>query len=365
MTDRLRRLLDSYLQACARLVLSRHKPLIVGITGTAGKTTTKEMLASILRDPDVQTRFGQAVVTSGNLNDNSGVPLTILGFSDFIGGRLKPFLMYPYVALRAVRLALRKAYPRLLVLEFGTHKHGNLHELVRLARPNIGVVTNVGPAHLETLGSLQGVADEKAALVISPPKDGAVILGSGHAFIDYFAKLAKAPVTVVEGVGYELNRNIAREVGRRLGIAEDVIERGLADFAPPARRLERSELRELTLIDDSHNANPISMRFALDTLLATAASSRKVAVLGSMAELAEESAMEHAAIGQAARAAADVVVGVGENAKAYQPDYWFKDADACCDELMSHLEPGDLVLVKGSGSSGVPQVADFLISQAS
>ena len=232
MTEWFRRSLDRYVQACAWLVLKRHRPLIVGITGTAGKSTTKEMLASILSEEAAVARFGPALTTPGNMNDDRGLPLTVLGFKDWIVyGRLKPLFLYSLMPVRAAALALRSNYPGLLVLEFGTHKHGHLHELVRLARPLIGVVTNVGAAHLETLGSLEGVANEKAALVISPPRHGAVILGSGHSFVDYLASRAKAPVTVVDGVGFDLNRNVAREVARQLGLSSEGCCQTNAHFA--------------------------------------------------------------------------------------------------------------------------------------
>lgn len=360
------RWLHLYLQACAKLVLRAHRPLIVGITGTAGKTTTKDMLASILAQDEAVSRFGHALVTAGNMNDDLGVPLTVLRYRDWLRfGRLKPLAVYALMPVRALAMALSRKYPRLLVLEFGTHEYGHLHELVKVARPNVSVVTTIGEAHLERLGSIEGVLQEKSALVTAPPESGAVFLGADHPHVDRLAALARAPVTVVEGRGNGLNASLARAVGRHLNLSSNTIERGLADFKPPARRLERHVLPNQTVIDDSHNANPVSMRHALDVLEQSESSgARKVAVLGAMAELGAASEQSHREIGQRAKAVAGLVIGVGEAAKAYQAHHWFENAETCRKQIGDHLRDGDMILVKGSASSEMQTVADFLLSRS-
>ena len=165
------------------------------------------------------------------------------------------------------------------------------------------------------------------------------------------------------GRGVELASRIARFLAEELGVPEEVVTDALAQFRPPKSRLNRLRAGELHLIDDSYNANPMSMTLGLDTLRSEAAAgSRRVAVLGTMAELGEDAERYHEEIGRYAREAADLVIGVGELGRLYGPDHWFADSAACAEHIHTLVAPGDTVLVKASASVGLGQVVERLTS---
>jgi UDP-N-acetylmuramoyl-tripeptide--D-alanyl-D-alanine ligase len=343
----------------ARKLVQARRPLIIGVTGSVGKSTTTEMIAAVLRQPAARAIVGRVGSARKNMNDDWGLPLTVLAYESWVTlyppSRLRTIVSLPF---RVLRLARRGSdYPDVWVLEYGTHWEGHLHKLSRIAPPGIAVVTTVGPAHLDRLKTLEGVVQEKGAVVRAVPPDGLVVLGDGHEYVGHFARMSQARVVTVPGRGIELARTITRTVCRHLGVPEAAIEAGIAGFSPPQRRLSRLQFDTLTVIDDSINANPLSMRLALDTLASsTQPGQRRVAVLGHMAELGEESVRYHKEIGAYARTRADVVIGLGELGRNYQADHWFESSLACGRHIQSLLQPGDVVLVKGSNSANTEKV---------
>ncbi len=190
---------------------------------------------------------------------------------------------------------------------------------------------------------------EKGELVRAVAPSGLVILGEDHDYVCQLERLARAPVIKVPGRGIELSRNIARAVCRHLGIPQEVANSALKAFKNPGGRLNRLELPGMTIIDDTYNANPLSMHLGLDTLAEAAKpGQRRLAVLGYMAELGDESPRYHREVGAYARSRADVVVGVGELARHYAPDHWFADSEACLLGIEELLRSDDCLLVKGS-----------------
>lgn len=353
-----------YLAFWAKLVVRKHKPLIIGITGTAGKTTTTAMIAGMLKHPAVAPFVGTVGATAGNLNSDRGVPLTLLRHQRPLpaGDPLRALARIPVEAMRLLRST---DYPRLFVVEFGAGKDGHLHRSTKWARPYIGVVTNIGPAHLDHFKTVDGVAEEKSALVRTPPASGLVIIGTGHDHVERLASLARAPVFRIEGRGLELARDIARAVGRHLRVPPDAIEKALAGFKPPDHRLNRLEFGSLTVIDDSYNANPLSMKLGLDTLAELAgANRRRVAVLGAMGELSDQAARYHREIGEYGRERCDVLIGVGEPAKEYAADHWFADSAECAEHIGRIIRPGDIVLVKGSNAVMMNRVVEKIRENA-
>lgn len=346
----------AYLLFWARAVVALRRPFIIGVTGSVGKTTTTTMIAAVLSHPEARPIVGEIGTSLRNMNDDVGLPLTILRYEDWLRGesisRLKELLAMP---VRALRLATSGHYPKILVLEFGAHWKGHLGRLTKVARPNLAIVTTIGPAHLERLRTLQGVAQEKSALVRAVRPSGLVMLGDDHELVSYLEQASQAPVVKVSGYGIELARNIARAVGRHFQIPDHVIEDALSRVELPKGRLNRLELTGFTVIDDSHNANPLSMKLGLDAL-AESSCSRKVAVLGHMAEMGDEVRRYHNEIGAYARARADIVVAVGELSKAYDADIWFETSDACAAEIERLIQPGDCILVKGSASAKMKHV---------
>ena len=350
-----------YFALGAWIVLRSRRPTIIAVTGSVGKTTTKETIAAVLAHPGAKRVVGSVAKTPGNLNDNYGLPLTVLLYPGWPRSHVELIRRMCLAPFRALKLAAIGSYPDMLVLEYAVCFEGDIPALARLAPPTVAVVTAIGPAHLEVLGTIEGIAEAKGALVRNAPKSGLVVLGSDNPCLSQMASQARAPVVTVNGIGKELSDNAARAVGRFLGVPDDVIETALGEMPPLKRRLHFHDLGALTLIDDSFNANPLSMTLALHTLRSAAASGqRKIALLGYMAELGAESDQHHERIGVVARECADVLVGVGEPAHRYRGQYWFEDAGTCIRHLQDIVRPGDVVLVKGSSSSHMYDVADAI-----
>jgi len=336
----------------ARTILALRRPMVVGVTGSVGKTTTTQMILAVLGHPTGTSVVGSVRGTQDNMNDWPGLPMVILGYNDWgpmLGrhGKLGFWLGVPW---QAIKVALVEDYPRVLVLEYSTVKKGDLQRLVNLVRPHISVVTTIGPSHLEGLGSVEGVAHEKATLVRATRAGGFVALGEGHGFVSILETQSKVPVIRVAGSGVDLARNIARCVARQLGISDSAVEEALARAKSPKGRLNPVTIGGITVIDDSFNANPLSMHLGLDVLGQGTPRGRRIAVLGSMAELGEGSVAYHQEVGRYARQTADMVIGVGEPARDYAPDEWFPDSVTCAQRLPALLADGDRILVKGSSS---------------
>ncbi len=352
-----------YLQAWARMVVRSCKPFVIGITGSVGKTTTKDMIAAVLTGPGREELAVPVGFTTKDMNNDVGVPLTILRFEEWPSAR-EVLLGAP---LRAFRLAARRQpFPEVLVLEIAAGWHSHVHRLARLVPPDIAVVTAIGPAHLERFKTVDGVMREKVGLVQAVPPSGLVVLGEGHEYVAALAQASRARVVTVPGRGVDLSRNITRAVCQRLGVSEQAVESALRDFRPPKHRLNRIELIDITVIDDSYNANPLSMKLALDTLAdAKVAGARSIAVLGGMAELGGQAQRYHEEIGAYARPRADVVVGVGSLAERYGPDHLFATSEACADWIPGFVRQGDCILVKGSHAVRASLVVDRLCRTAS
>jgi UDP-N-acetylmuramoyl-tripeptide--D-alanyl-D-alanine ligase len=312
------------------------------------------MIAAVLKRAG--SKSGLVGYARANMNDDKGLPLTVLQYDSWLSN----FEVLKGGAFRAIWYTLfPSSYPKILVLEFGTHWDGHLERLTRLAPPNIGIVTIIGPAHLDRLKTLEGVVREKSAVVRAVPPEGLVILGEDHDYVAQLERSARAPVKRISGRGLMLSENIAREVCRYLEVPDHVIDSALNDFHRPKRRLNCFDLGPFKLIDDSISANPLSMKLGLDTLAVMGVQSkRRLAVLGCMAELGEQTPAFHREIGIYARCTADVVIGVGELARNYEPDYWFPSSEACSSEIAALLRFGDCLLVKGSASNRMRVVAD-------
>jgi UDP-N-acetylmuramoyl-tripeptide--D-alanyl-D-alanine ligase len=345
------KLTPPYLSFWASRVLRAHNPRVVGITGSVGKTTTKDMIAAALMHPDAVAMVGRVWKTPGNMNNNVGVPLTVLGYkgwAESAAGWLKLLASVPFRSLRLVRSS---DYAEVLVLEYAAGWDGSVPHLARLAPPTVAVVTAIGPSHLERFGTVDGVAEEKSALVKAVPASGLVVLGADTPGSANMARLSAAPVRLVPGRGRDLSAEAARIVARYFGVPDDVIERALSTAVQTARRLETIRVGSLTLIDDSFNANPLSMKFALDSLSQMAVvGERRVAVLGDMKELGVATAHYHDEIAEYARERADLVIGVGSSAKAYRGAHWFPNAKSCSAHVHELIRAGDCILVKGSHS---------------
>ena len=348
------------LQGLAREWRRRLGARTVGITGSVGKTSVKDIARALLP--------GRVHANRENLNTEIGLPLTVL-----------------------------EAPPEtdVLVLEMAMRGPGQIAELAAIAEPEVAVITNVGPVHVELLGSVEAIAAAKAEILAALPPGGTAVAPVEAGELE--PHLAGVPRLLRFGAGGDVEALesrvedgvtgalVATPAGRRLfhlpfaerhnlANALAAIAAGVALGAPLAEmadraanigfsrfRGERLELGDgIVLVNDCYNANPVSMRAALEHL-ATLRASRRVAVLGEMAELGEGAAGYHAEVGaHARRQGVDLLVGVGGPARDYEPDELVATPEEAAELLAAQLEAGDAVLVKGSRSAGLEAVAEEL-----
>jgi UDP-N-acetylmuramoyl-tripeptide--D-alanyl-D-alanine ligase len=367
----------------ARAVLDRlDRPVVVGVTGSSGKTSTKDLLAQVLASR------GPLVAPPGSYNTEVGVPLTVLTADD---------------------------KTRTLVVEMGARGTGHIAYLCAIAPPSVGVVLNVGSAHLGEFGDREAIARSKAELVQALPEDGTAVLNGDDPLVRRMAEQTKARVLMVgesvhadvraenvalDGQGkasfrlvtpdgtagvvlglvgehHVANALAAAGAAYALGIDAATVAAALSDARALSRwRMEVTERPDgVTVINDAYNANPESMRAALDALVTLARGGRAWAVLGEMRELGEASAAEHDALGRlAVRLGVDRVVALGEGAgpirvgaaaerSQEEGAAWVPDIDAALDLLRQETRPGDVVLVKASRAVGLERLADALLRE--
>jgi len=354
----------------ASAVRAQRDVRVVGITGSNGKTTVKTLTASIL------SRHGRTHVSAGNHNNELGLPLSLLAMP---------------------------ADTAFAVLEMGAGKPGDIAYLAAIARPDIGVVTLIAPAHLERMGSVEGVAETKGALYQALPADGVAVINADDAFARFFDGLADARrqihfalehdadvgATVLEqradGTRFVLrtpvgeaevalplpgrhnvaNALAASAVALALDVPLPTIVAGLqAATGVPGRLRREVTAGGWTVIDDSYNANPSSMAAAIDTLLL--AGGERWLVLGDMAELGVDARALHAAVGRRARErGVERLFAVGPlgvaTVEAFGPGgEHFSDKAALIAALRARLHGDVTCLVKGSRSAGMEQVVAAL-----
>ena len=351
-------------------------PPVIAVAGSNGKTTTKELLASVLRQK-FSTLWSEA-----SFNNDIGVPATLL--------------------------RLKKTH-QAAVLEVGTSHPGELAPLVNMIQPKVGIITNIGREHLEFFGDLAGVAQEEGTLAELLPADGTLFLNGDNEWSDKIAARTKAKIVRVgfgekndwragkvrldkNGVTFQVaapkqefcgeyrinllgrhqvtNALFAIGSGEELGLGRAEIQRGLAECQPPKMRMQFWEANGVRVLDDCYNANADSMIAALETLCELPLQGRRVAVLGDMAELGAHSEVAHAEVG---RRAAELKIGqlftVGKNSTATATAardagltrvIEFADVEAAVRAVKNFLKPGDVVLLKASRSSRLERIAETL-----
>jgi len=369
------------LGALARHVVRRLGATLVALTGSAGKTSTKDLIAQVLRSK------APTVFTPGSLNNEIGLPLTALTATE---------------------------ETQFLVLEMGARGIGHIGYLTDLTPPKIGLVLNVGTAHIGEFGGREQIAQAKGELVEALPEDGTAILNADDPLVRAMASRTKAKVILfgesgeadvraenvrltdsgqpafslhtpsgasevtmrLYGEHHVSNALAAAAVAHELGMSAEEIATALSEAGSLSRwRMEVTERPDgVTIVNDAYNANPESMRAALRALAAMGTGRRTWAVLGKMAELGDEALAEHDAVGRlAVRLNVGKLVAVGGREAswlqlgAYNEGSWgdesvhVSDAQAAVDLLRSELRPGDVVLVKASRSVGLESVAEALL----
>jgi UDP-N-acetylmuramoyl-tripeptide--D-alanyl-D-alanine ligase len=332
--------------AIGRAVREKSEARVVAITGSVGKTSTKDILAALLR-PHVRL-----VAAEAGFNNELGLPLTLC--------RIEPDT-------------------EVVVTEMGMRGTGQIRALAEVARPDVGVITAIAPVHLELLGSIENVARAKAELLDALPTGGVAVLPENVPELEPFVRadldvrrFGPTAVDVHDGTAYVSFRGseiafafTARHQAENALAALTVCEAlgiplptGVVDVSFSRWRTQESELPGGgLLINDAWNANPTAMRAALVYLRDRAAGRRTVAILGEMAELGGDAPRFHAEVDTSE---IDAVIGVGELARGYEPDEWAASAAEAAGIARKLVRPGDVVLVKGSRSVGLEIVADAL-----
>ena len=389
----LAKILQNYLKFWAKKYLQRAKPKIVAITGSVGKTSTKEAVFSVISEV-----YGKNVNKSyGNLNSESGVPLAILGFKN------SPTKIYEWIPIifQVPFVSISQKTFKILILEFAADKPGDIKYLTSIVRPDIAVVTAIGPSHLAAFGEMHKIIEEKISLLWALPKDGWAVLNVDDENVrkasyggrwqkmtyaieqtadikasNIVTSLKDGKVSTTFMLDGQIKANVAQEnlggqavvyaslaaaaVGKILEISPEKIALGLSKIKNEKHRMQvLSGLNGSTIIDDSYNANPLSMRNAL-AVLKNLKAKRKIAVIGDMREIGEISSQAHIEIGHEAAKIADMVIGVGVEAKKFGATKYFKDRSKAIDYLAKEIKDGDLVLVKASRGIGLDKIVDAL-----
>jgi len=360
---------------------------VIGVTGSYGKTTTRSLIVAALNAD--QSTSSRVLETQGNFNNEIGVPLTLLGIDSSAHN------------FAVVEMAMRGA--------------GEIDYLAKVAEPTIGVITNIGPQHVERLGNLDAIAAAKAELIDRLPPDGIAILPADDKYFDWLKQRAKCrvvsfghsqhadyrvadvqtnsngtvaftlltphsslltPHLPLPGAHNATNAAAAMAVACECGVKPEDAAHGLAAVEIPGARMRvcRNQSRDLFLIDDCYNAGPDSMRAALEVLWSAPIERRRVAILGAMKELGDWAEREHRALGEAVASGAKVLLAVGPEtlwtcatASQIAPNldvYWCQSAKGAADIANLVVRPGDANLVKGSRSIGLEIVVEALLKDA-
>jgi UDP-N-acetylmuramoyl-tripeptide--D-alanyl-D-alanine ligase len=345
------------LAALGSAVRSRSAARVVAITGSTGKTSTKDILAALC-GPHART-----VAAEGGHNNEIGLPLTLTRIDDDT---------------------------EVVVCEMGMRGLGQIAELCAVARPQLGVITSIGPVHLELLGTVERVAEAKAEVVASLPEGGTAVVPAEPLLEPYLQRddieirrFSPDDVLAFEPTGegarvrlrigarelelefpftarYQaLNALAALQAYDALGLPLDAVQDGASGVRLSRWRGEEIELPGGgLLINDAYNANPVSMKAALEHLNERAAGRRRVAVLGDMAELGDTAPTLHAEVGRAADV--DVLLAIGPLARNYEGTRWVETVDEALVIVDEVVKPGDAVLVKASRALGLERVAEAI-----
>lgn len=410
----LKKLLQKILAVLARVTIRRYKPLIIGITGSVGKTSTREAVFAVLSK---KFRVRQA---EKNYNNEIGFPLAILGIPHYG----KNIFGWFYGLIRANKRIVRcSSYPQVLVLEYGIDRRGDMDYLLSIARPDIAVVTAIGdiPVHVEFFKNPEELIAEKAKLVEALSKKCQVVLNHDDFAVYGMRKMTKAQVItfgteehadvrimnqesrikkdekgndVPDGVSFkiEYQGNVvpmrlkntfgmpqvysavaAATVGISLGLNLVEISDALTGFnSPPGRLRLLAGIKNSLILDDTYNAAPESMRLALNTLQILPGK-RKIVVLGDMLEIGKYTEQAHRAIGDQAVKFVDRLFCVGPRAKFIADEALvngmsrerilvFDDSESSGRALDPLIREGDLILVKGSQSMRMEKVVEEIMA---
>ncbi len=409
------KLLTIILTSIAKSYLKIYKPRIIAITGNVGKTSTKNAINVVLQKKYIVRSSG------GNLNNELGVPLTILGdYAENYYSQGGTILFWAKVIFKGVLgILIPQKYPKFLILEYGADRPGDIEKLANNFKPNIAVVTAVGaiPVHVEFFDNPEALALEKSKLLkFLNADDHAILNADDHQVLEMqnktIAKVTtfgfneKSQVRVSDfvialddeskpiGVGFKLNHNdsfvpvrlynslgqsqalaasAAAAVANVLGI--NLVETGMAleKYHGPAGRLRILKgIKNSLIIDDTYNSSPASAALALETLKYLPAK-RKIAVLGDMLELGKYSEEAHTKIGRLAGEICQVLVCVGDKSKLTSDSalgginkeniYNFETSEDAKEKILEFIQSGDVILVKGSQGMRMEKIVEVIMAE--
>jgi len=381
----LKKILERELAFLATSVLKKFRPFIIGVTGSSGKTTTKYMIGELLKSVR-----GKTSASFSNLNTETGLPMAVLGYKLVPKGYFDFLKMAICAPFRTLFLS---SYDDFLVLEYATDRPGDMDALVKIARPDIAVITNFGVAHIEKFGTTEKIAVEKWKLALSAKS--AVVTTQSVLKKTESLDQPRVKVQTTGNIATVLAKNIKILTNRtsfdlyldekkyetefsylgehnienlELAVLAVYITTGetgkivqkIKDLKPRIGRGSRLVgRRDILILDESYNANPHSMLAAL-RVLGDMSFGRKVAILGGMAEIAPIAKKSHHEIAEVAKKVADLTIGVGDGFREEKLDKWYQDVEELNKEIESILRKGDTVLIKGSHSVGLRETVERL-----
>lgn len=391
----------------ALVVLKRHKPKIVAITGSVGKTSAREAVFAVLSSKyDVRQNLK-------NYNNEIGIPLTIIGVESGNGNIFK----WAWIFLKWFFVLILPKYPEILVFELGVDRPGDMKYFMSFIRPDVGIITNISSSHIEFFKTIENIAKEKRILIESLQSEGFAILNADDEIVSRMSQRTQANVITfgqnenamisasniiynyqdnkLEGISFKLNyegknipirlRNLLAEhyvyaalAGISAGIVFKInlvdIAQALEPLKAPIGRLNLIEgINGSYVIDDTYNASPVSTAAALKVLERLEAR-RKIAVLGDMLELGSQTEPEHGEIGRKIFSAKiDLFVAVGKRMRfaaeqlvelgfSHANIFHFDDPAVAAEKVAQIMQEGDLILVKGSQGMRMEKVAEKIIA---
>ncbi|MFA5108947.1 MAG: Mur ligase family protein [Patescibacteria group bacterium] len=411
----MKKILQLKLRMLARLILKKYQPVVVGITGSIGKTSAKEAVGAVLKDKLT------ARLSPKNYNNEIGFPLTVIG-AESAGRNIGGWLLVFFRALRLILITDRD-YPRVLVLEMGVDRPGDMAYLTGIVKPQVGLVTAVSYSHLEYFGSLINIKKEKQGLIESLDNKGLAILnydndltremaGASQARVLTYGLQAGADLLAQDivynftkgnyefsGLNFKMNYKgsivpvfmsavmtetaiyaalAAAAVGLYFDLNLVEIARALSDFSlPPGRMNVLPGIKKTFIIDDTYNSSPEAAISALDVLrrLKTDDAASKYAVLGDMLEIGHYTEEGHRLVGaKAAESGLGCLIAVGEKARdiargaveaglADNYVFCFDRAEEAGRFLQNRLKAGDVILVKGSQGMRLEKIIKEIMAE--
>lgn len=405
MNQKIKKVIIFILAFLARIIILKHKPYVIGVTGSFGKSSTKEAIFHILSSSQKKVRRNK-----GNLNNEFGLPLVVIGDFDHAGG----VWLYFLAIIKGICVFFNDEYPDILVLEYGADKPGDIKYLTSIVRPDIAVVTGISeiPVHVEFYSSSYEVAEEKFNLIKFAKDNSTIILNADDKLVAHMAEkinsntlfygfafesdfrihqfnncyIKEKPTGIsftLATIGKFLPVNFSGVLGRGHAYAitaaiacGSVLKIPITDMIESVSKLEilpgRSRIiegiQDSWIIDDSYNSSPSALHEALNVLKSLPAK-RKIAILGGMMELGRLSKDAHRELGIKAASSANIIIGIGELGKELiapakrqgKKTQWFNTSLEAVAEIKKMINKGDLILIKGSQSVRVERITKAIM----